>query len=346
MNIGIIGLGRVYQHYKMNFFKDIVNENNVFIFDIDKRKIEIELPSFPLKKVNSLEEFLNKSIDLVIISSPSGLHYEQTKFFLENKINVLCEKPATMKISELNELIKISENNNLIYAIFFQNRFNRAIQKVKNAVLNNKFGKINLCSIKLHWCRYQSYYEDGWHGTWKSDGGVINQQAIHHIDALSYIGGEIESVCSLCTNLKNKLEAEDTTLSLVKFKNNSVGTIEATTAIRPKDSEASISVFGDLGFAKIGGIALNKLIAYKDNSIDLNDNQLEEESEEVSSGYGNSHIRVLKDVLDAIKYSREPIITSKTCLHTTKVVHAIYKSSDISRWVKIDDAIDYPKLGV
>ena len=106
-----------------------------------------------------------------------------------------------MKISELNYLVKLAKKNKLIYSIFFQNRFNKAIKTLKEAVENNKFGKINICSIKLHWCRYQSYYEDAWHGTWLNDGGVINQQAIHHIDALSYIGGEIESVCALCTIL-------------------------------------------------------------------------------------------------------------------------------------------------
>ena len=110
----------------------------------------------------------------------------------------------------------------------------------------------------MRWCRLQDYYEDGWHGTWKYDGGVINQQAIHHVDALNWLLGPVDSLTATITNRLNNLEAEDTLVSIMKFENGALGTIEATTAARPEDFEASLSVVGENGMVLVGGIALNK----------------------------------------------------------------------------------------
>ena len=100
-----------------------------------------------------------------------------------------------------------------------------------------------------------------------------------------------------------------------------------------------------MGFSKVGGIALNQLVAYKDKELDFNENDFKT-FEKVASGYGNSHIEVIKDVFEALRNSKSPTITAESCLHTTKVVHAIYESSEKSDWVRVDDVLDYPKLGV
>ena len=113
--------------------------------------------------------------------------------------------------------------------------------------------------MRLIWCRYQNYYNDKWHGTWKNDGGVLNQQAIHHLDALNWLIGPIKEVFANCSNQMNKLEAEDTITSILKLKNNAVGTFHATTAARPKDIFAEISIFGTKGYIEVSGPALNEL---------------------------------------------------------------------------------------
>tara|TARA_Y100001968_G_scaffold324195_1_gene363065 strand:- start:3343 stop:4386 length:1044 start_codon:yes stop_codon:yes gene_type:complete len=346
MKIAIIGLGRVYQHYKNNFIPYIrKNLHELYLCDIDKEKLSKETSLNKSIGIKNINELINHSIDIAIVSTPSGIHFSQTKLLLENGINVLTEKPATMKITELEELIKIAEQRNLKYGVFFQNRFNKAIRKVKEAAHSNIFGSIKLCSIKLHWCREQNYYEDGWHGTWKNDGGVINQQAIHHIDALTYIGGDIEKVFSLSENLSNQLEAEDTMLALVRFKNNSVGTIEVTTAIRPEDTEASISIFGEKGFAKVGGIAMNKLLEFKINDSNNNKFNCLDYSTEVKTGYGESHILVLEDFIYSVKNNVYPTISASSTIPTTRVVHSLYASSENNKWISLDNKIESKLLG-
>ena len=148
---------------------------------------------------------------------------------------------------------------NLMLGVVYQNRLNPAIQFLKNELNKGVFGKIITASIRLRWARYQDYYEDEWHGTWKQDGGVINQQAIHHVDVMNWLCGPVTEVCATGGNLINNLEAEDTMVGIIKFKNGSFGTIEATTGLRPKDQEASISIVGDKAIATVGGIALNKI---------------------------------------------------------------------------------------
>ena len=148
-------------------------------------------------------------------------------------------------------------------AVAFQNRLNPSIAYVKNLLLKKKFGKIISSSVRLRWCRYQDYYNDDWHGKWSMDGGVLNQQAIHHIDAINYLIGKIETVAAFSTKRINKLEAEDTIVSILKFKNGSLGTFEATTAARPIDLEASLAITGDKGYVDISGIALNNIKSIK-----------------------------------------------------------------------------------
>ena len=138
-----------------------------------------------------------------------------------------------------------------------------------------KFGKIVNVSISLLWCRYQHYYNDKWHGTWLNDGGVLNQQLIHHLDILRWIFGPINLVNCITTKRLNKLQAEDTAAAIVKFTNGSLCTIEATTAARPIDLHASMSVVGEKGTAVISGVAMNKVKTWKfKNQTDLMENKI------------------------------------------------------------------------
>ena len=153
----------------------------------------------------------------------SGSHFEIAKFLLKKKINVLCEKPLTMTPEKTLFLDKLSKKNHVMCGVVFQNRFNKSIQFLKELVEKKKFGKIVSVSIKLLW--YQNYYNDEWHGKWKDDGGVINQQAIHHVDVMRWLFGPIKSVCAVSSNRLNKLQAEDTMHVLVKFLSGFNGTI-------------------------------------------------------------------------------------------------------------------------
>jgi predicted dehydrogenase len=234
-----------------------------------------------------------------------------------------------------------------MYGTAFQNRLNPAITVLEKAIKDNRFGKIITATIRLRWCRYQDYYEDGWHGTWAQDGGVINQQAIHHVDAISWLLGPIESVNATITNRLNNLEAEDTLVAIMKFENGALGTIEATTAARPEDFEASLSVVGEKGMVLVGGIALNKIETWEFVESVLEDKLIPGQySQEVETGYGISHGPLLQGVINTLQSGRiDTLVSADDAINTARVVHALYKSDEEQCWVKLKDKPVSKRLG-
>ena len=286
--------------------------------------------------------------DLVFVLTPSGMHYEHVKDALLAGSHVLVEKPAAMTPAQIAELQTLSEQCGLMLCVGFQNRFNSAMILLKDAVDRQRFGKIVTATIRLRWCREQDYYNDGWHGTWQQDGGVINQQAIHHVDALRWLLGPIESVCAITGNRLNHLEAEDTLVSVLRFENGALGTIEATTAARPRDFEASISIVGEKGYALIGGIALNEIIEWQFiEKLPEDELARDQYSQEVPNGYGLSHNNLINNVINEIKSGRllSPV-PIEDALATTEFVHALYASDEDHGWVRLSGKPLSLRLGV
>ena len=221
LKIGFIGCGRVFDHYLKLFKKNkIPLMKIVACCDKDLNKLKKKTQSENIKNYSKFSDMIKKEVlDLVIILSPSGLHYNHTKFALEKGVNVLCEKPMSLKVKDCEDLIKISKKKKVFYGVVFQNRLNKAIQFLRKEIKSNKLGKIIFCNVRLIWSRDNDYYSDGWHGTWKMDGGVLNQQLIHHLDAMINIVSEVIEINSFSSTRVNRLECEDTISGSFKLKN-------------------------------------------------------------------------------------------------------------------------------
>ncbi len=350
VRIGFVGAGRVAQHYKKILLSGSVqNFSIVGICDLNILAAQELAKSFSCDVFSSLSQMIEKvKPDLICILTPSGLHYEQAHKALLSGVNLLVEKPLSMATDQVKELCRLAKQKDLLLSVGFQNRLNPAMLCLRKAVDENRFGKIVTATIRLRWCRYQSYYDDEWHGTWEQDGGVINQQAIHHVDALSWLIGPADSVCARMDNQLNNLEAEDTLVGLIKFQNGTLSTVEATTAARPHDVEASISIVGEKGIAVVGGIGLNKIETWdfvipeeKDSTIPI------ENSIDVPTGYGLSHGPLLQGIITALENgsTKSPVDAVDT-LRTTELIQAFYASVEQGAWVKMSDNPSSKKLGV
>ena len=348
--IGIVGCGRVSVRYKEVFSMEGISGGQVVsVCDLvpgrsEKLASELGARSF----VNMEEMFEKENLDLVFILTESGNHYKHSKFCLDHDVNVIVEKPVTLRVKEAFDLIKLSEKKRLMFGVVFQNRYNPSVKYIRKLSEDNVFGKLILSTVRVRWCRYQDYYEDGWHGSWSMDGGVIAQQAIHHLDVLQWISGQVESVCSMQTKRLNNLEAEDTTVAILKFRDGSLGAIEATTAARPKDYEASFSIVGEKGLAEIGGIALNEI-----KKITLSDNEIDEKeikntySQDVPNGYGLGHGPLIQDAVNRLNAGvLEPPVSASDGINTLKLVHALYKSEENKSWINLDDNPESSFLGI
>ena len=353
LKLGILGCGRVCEHY---IEKILIPERVGDLYevvaccDVDKAKSDNVGKTLRCQAYNNIDEFVkHKSMEMVVILTRSGQHYDHAKICLLSNLNVLVEKPLSLRIEHAEELINISSEKNKFCASIFQNRLNPAVEITKRAFENKRFGNLVSVSVRLRWCRFQDYYNDGWHGTWSQDGGVTNQQAIHHVDALTWICGEVESVCAISAKRENKLQAEDTLVAAIELKNGALATLELTTAARPEDIEASITITGTSGVVQIGGVALNKIEQWKFlDAPDEEEETIKNFSEEVDNGYGISHYRQLKNVFQIYKINgsnKVPFLATE-CLHTLKLIHSIYASVETGRKVSLSENLSSKKLGL
>ena len=348
IKLAFLGCGRVAEHYKkLILSKKIKDVCVIACCDLVKSKAIKMSKEFDCKYYTvSSKMYEENSIDLVLILTESGNHYVNSLEALRFNKNILIEKPVSLIPKHAYDINKLANKKKLIVENVFQNRYNPALVKLHEAFKKNKFGKIINCSMKLKWHRSQDYYNDGWHGKWSMDGGVINQQAIHHLDALNWVCGPIEKIIALKKNIINKLEAEDTLSALIEFKKGYLGTIEVTTAAK-EDFEASISVVGNKGMATIGGIALNKIELWKFNNNFLNEKKIiKKYSQSVPNGYGLSHITLVNKIISNIKNKRKKInIPISEAVKSVELVHSIYSSIEKNKWIYVKDKVLYSKLG-
>ena len=346
--IAVLGCGRVAKRYREIFSDDLKTEVEVVaVSDPLPEAMEQFAAHFGAKTCSDRSGIVDAKPDFVCILSKSGDHADDARFFLEAGIGVVVEKPIALRPEQVVPLISLARDKGLVYAVVQQNRYNPAILKIREAIQEGRFGKLVLAGVRVHWSRPPAYYQDGWHGTWAMDGGILAQQAIHHLDALQWLAGPIEAVCAYGDHLVNPAEAEDTAAVLVRFKSGAMGTVEATTAARPRDFEASLTIVGEGGTAKIGGIALNEIQTWEFAAPKSGDDRVAKEfSQAVPSGMGLGHAAYFRDLFATLRRGdiRAPVDATQG-LHSLRFVHAIYASMEQEGWVRMDEQPTSSRLG-
>ena len=343
MRIFIIGCGRILQKH-LDSIKILSNKLKIVgISDIQVSKLnDIGKKIYTKKFVDYKEGIKKTNPDIVSILTPSGNHAQQIIDVLKLKKNVIVEKPMCLKISDGKKILNLAKKNKKRVFVVMQNKFNLPVLKLRKDIEKSKFGNIFHSSVIVRWMRSQKYYDnDIWRGTWRLDGGVISNQASHHLDLLRTIMGEPVSVFAKSNNHLAKIECEDTALIIFKFKKNKSAIMEATTAMRPKNIEGSISVLGTRGSAKIGGFALNKFEYYNlSKEIDLSKYQTNPKNV-----YGFGHVKFYKHVLASLKNGKSSEFEAKEALKTVKLINAIYKSIETNKEIYLKDKIASKRLG-
>jgi len=351
VKFALLGCGRIAQHYSQLFKQGIPGAQLVGCCDKipEKAKMIARNVGAEVESFSCLSDMVcATSPDVICILTESGHHFEHTSQVLDHGCHAVIEKPVSLLPDQAYFLAKKAKEKRLMATVVMQNRFNIAIKKLHEAVSSGRLGTIVTATIRLRWCRMQEYYEDGWHGTWAMDGGVINQQAIHHVDALNWICGPISEVSAVISNRIMKLEAEDTITAAIKFDSGALGTIEATTATRPRDVEASLSVIGEKGMVVVGGIALNKIETWEFVESTPEDEKTPiEYSQDVPNGYGLGHIPYLQDVAQRLQAGNiSPVLSTTDAVKSVEIIHALYASDEQNSWVRLSDDPRSSRLGI
>lgn len=344
MKYALIGCGRI----ATNHVKAVLNNNLEFVAacDIELDNIETLLAKHNLEKDESIKRYADykemiknhPDLELIAIATSSGNHAEIALYCINNGINVIIEKPMAMNISDANEIIKRSEEKGVKVSACHQNRFNVAVQKMRKAVEEGRFGKLSHGSIHVRWNRNKDYYTQApWRGTWAEDGGCLMNQCIHGIDLLRWMmGNEVDTVYGVTRQQQHHyLEAEDVGMAVVTFKNGAVATIEGTTNVYPQNLEETLYLFGENGTVKLGGKSTNNIDVwdFKDETeADKENKGLEEQTSNV---YGNGHTSLYADMIEAVNTNRQPYVDAVSGRNALEMILAIYKSMKTGVPVKL-----------
>lgn len=343
LKYALIGCGRI----ATNHITAAVNNklDIVAVCDVVPEHMESLLAKHGLEKDEKIKRYTDykemvqaEKPQLCAIATESGSHAEIALWCMENGIHLVIEKPMAMSIADADKIIEKAEEKNLVVSACHQNRFNHAVQHMRQALEKGRFGQLSHGSINVRWNRNKDYYEQApWRGTWAQDGGCLMNQSIHGIDLLRWMmNDEIESVYGVTAQKQHDyLEAEDIGMAVIRFKNGAVGTVEGTTNVYPKNLEESLYLFGENGTAKLGGTSANHIDVWEFRDANEEDATIRGLKELTSNVYGNGHTSLYADVMNAIETGGKPYVDAVAGRNALELVLAIYQSSKTGQPVKL-----------
>ena len=336
IRIAIIGCGRV----SKNHFDSIEKHHNsiklVSICDNQKKILNKYKLKFKVKGYLDLEDMLkNENLDLVSLCTPSGLHASQTKLCAKYGINVMTEKPMATNWKDGLSMVKACNDKNLRLFVVKQNRKNATLQLLKNAIDEKRFGKIHMVNLNVFWTRSQDYYDQAsWRGTFKYDGGAFMNQASHHVDLLDWLIGPVDCVQAMISTTRN-IEVEDTGVLNIKWQNGVLGSMSVTMLTYPKNLEASITIIGEKGTVRIGGVAMNDIQKWEFHKKRDYDDNIDKVSYETTSLYGFGHPLYYKNVIDVLQGKAQPETDGKEGLKSLEILIAAYLSAKKNKTISL-----------
>jgi UDP-N-acetyl-2-amino-2-deoxyglucuronate dehydrogenase len=339
IKFALVGCGRISKRHS-----DLLGRNQIkgaklaAVCDIKPERAQKLGEEFSVPWFSDMHEMLREipdQIDGISILTESGLHATHVLELARYGKHLLVEKPMALRLDDADDMISACDENRINLFIIKQNRFNVPVQKLRQALDNGRFGKLVIGTVRVRWCRQQGYYDqDAWRGTWALDGGVLTNQASHHIDLLEWMMGDVESVFAQSRTALVNIEAEDTAVVVLKFCNGSLGIIEATTATRPKDLEGSISILGENGTVEIGGFAVNEMKTWNfSNSLPEDSEVLEKFSVNPPNVYGFGHQAYYEHVVDCINNNKKQLVDGLTGRKSLELISAIYESIETGKEV-------------
>ena len=344
IKVGIIGCGRISGHH----CRSIVGTPGaelVAVCDLEISKAQAYQEQFGCKVYDNYHRMIqeNPGINIVAVITPSGMHSEHVKDVITRyKKHIIVEKPTFMRPSDVSEVQACADAAGVRLFPVFQNRHNKAVQRVLQGMRAGELGALRMASVRVRWCRPQRYYDLApWRGTFAMDGGCLTNQGIHHIDLLRQLGGEVLRVSSTHRTLGAAIEVEDCAAAALEFASGAVGVLEITTAARPIDYEASLSLVCEKGLAQIGGIAVNELQVYTPEP-----DACGECSEDFSGNvYGNGHAKIYGEIVAACSSGDAFSVSADDARASIQLLNAFYVADESRNWVAVQGAGDSQRLG-
>lgn len=322
LNVAIVGCGHISKKHFLAINEHQDEMQIIAICDNNKDVLKSHETKYNVKGYLNLEEMLKKEkLDLVVLCSPSGNHADQTKLCASYGIHIITEKPMATNWKDGLHMVKACKDAGVKLFVVKQNRKNPSIQYLKRAILEKRFGKIHMVHINIFWNRSEDYYNKSlWRGTEKLDGGAFMNQASHYVDLLHWLIGPIEKIQSILSTTRN-IESEDTGILNIKWKNGTLGSMCVTMLTYKENFESSITVIGEKGTVKIGGVSVNEIQKWEfENSKDYDVKVLENNQFKSKNFFGYTHY--YQNVVDVFFREAKPDVNGDEGLKTLEILIA------------------------
>lgn len=341
IRFALVGCGRISKNHFGAISQHKERAELVGVCDVDQAALDKAVAETGAKPYRSLDALLaDTDADVVVLTTPSGLHPEQTIKIAESRRHVMTEKPMATRWHDGQQMVAACDQAGIRLFVVKQNRRNATLQLLKRAIDKNRFGRIFMVNINVFWTRPQEYYDSAaWRGTWEFDGGAFMNQASHYVDLLDWLIGPIESVQAYMGTLARNIEVEDTGVMSVRWRSGALGSMNVTMLTYPKNLEGSITIIGEKGTVKVGGVAVNEIQHWEFAESDEDDGKIREVSYQTASVYGFGHPLYYDNVINVLRGEAEPETDGREGLKSLETLIACYLSARDGRRVALP--LDY-----
>lgn len=341
IRFALVGCGRIAKNHFDAIERHAHQAELVAVCDTDPRALDRAEKATGAKPYGGLTALLKATnADIVVLSTPSGLHPAQAIQVAESGRNVMTEKPMATRWLDAKRMVNACDAAGVRLFVVKQNRRNPTLKLLKRAIDKNRFGRIYMVNINVFWTRPQSYYDSAaWRGTWEFDGGAFMNQASHYVDLLDWLIGPIESVQAYTATLARNIEVEDTGVVSVRWRGGALGSMNVTMLTYPKNLEGSITILGDKGTVRVGGLAVNEIQHWEFAEPDDDDAKVKDASYRTTSVYGFGHPLYYDNVINVLRGESQPETDGREGLKSLELLIAIYISARDSRRISLP--LDY-----
>jgi UDP-N-acetyl-2-amino-2-deoxyglucuronate dehydrogenase len=329
VRFALAGCGRIAANHFESIAKHADRAELVAVCDSDPAALAVATARTGAQGFAHYAQMLGEvEADCVVLATPSGLHARQVIEAAQAGLHVMTEKPMATRWADGLAMVKACDEARVRLFVVKQNRRNRTLQLLKQAVEKGRFGRIYTVGVNVFWTRPQSYYDSAaWRGTWEFDGGAFMNQASHYIDLLDWMVGPVESVMAYTGTLARHIEVEDTGVAALKWRNGAMGSVNVTMLTHPKNYEGSITILGEKGTVRIGGVAVNKIEHWEFDAPHAMDAQLDDASYQTTSVYGFGHPLYYDNVIRTLRGECEPETDGREGLKSLELLIAMYRSA-------------------
>lgn len=329
IRFALIGCGRIAQNHIAAIAKHTDRVELVSVCDTDPAALTRAVAATGARGHANLEDLLqHTNADICVLATPSGLHSMQAIQSAEAGVHVMTEKPMATRWHDGLKMVEACDKAGVFLFVVKQNRRNATLQLLKQAVEKKRFGRIYMVNINVFWTRPQEYYDSArWRGTWEFDGGAFMNQASHYVDLLDWLIGPVESVQAFTGTLARDIQVEDTGVMSIKWRSGALGSMNVTMLTWPKNLEGSITIIGEKGTVRVGGVAVNEIQHWEFAEHDPMDESVDEASYQTTSVYGFGHPLYYDNVIKALRGEAPPDTDGREGLRSLELLIAAYTAA-------------------